>query len=167
MNHEFYMHHALRLARKALAAGDFPVGCAMVYEDRVIAEGFRKNSKGPAANEVDHAEIIALRQLTGRGIDPRRVTVFTTMEPCLMCLGALLISGIRNIVYAYEDVMGGGTSCDLTPLGPLYSRPAVNIVAHVLRLESLALFAAFFRNPENSYWKDSQLATYTLNQFPG
>ena len=86
------------------------------------------------------------------------------MEPCLMCLGALVLSGIGEIVYAYEDVMGGGTRCDLTKLTPLYKNFKFSIVPSVLRNESLQLFKAFFQNPKNAYWRGSLLASYTLSQ---
>ena len=55
------------------------------------------------------------------------LTIFCTMEPCLMCLGAIMLSGIRKIVYAYEDVMGGGTGCDLSGLKPLYSNNHMSV----------------------------------------
>jgi tRNA(adenine34) deaminase len=166
MNYEDYMKQALRLAAKALFAGEFPVGCIIVYDDKIVAEGYRRNAGRGLANEMDHAEIIALRRLSDRlqDMDKSRITVFTTMEPCLMCFGALLINGVRNIVWAYEDAMGGACACDLSTLSPLYRDQKVNIVSHILRQDSLELFKAFFLNPENDYWKDSLLAEYTLEQ---
>ena len=92
------------------------------------------------------------------------LTLYCTMEPCLMCFGATLLSGIKRIVYAYEDVMGGGTRCDLSGLPILYKDTNVTIVPHVLRRQSLELFKAFFLKPENNYWKNSLLAEYTLAQ---
>jgi tRNA(adenine34) deaminase len=82
----------------------------------------------------------------------------------MMCLGAMILSGISEIVYAYEDIMGGGTNCDLTKLTPLYKDCRISIVPNVLRQESLELFKAFFKNPKNSYWRGSLLAGYTLSQ---
>ncbi len=66
--------------------------------------------------------------------------------------------------YAYEDVMGGGTHCDLSQLPPLYRDNPVAIVPGILRAESLALFKAFFNDPDCRYWNKSQLAEYTLAQ---
>ena len=80
-----------------------------------------------------------------------------------MCYSTMILNGIRNIVYAYEDVMGGGTNLPLESLKPLYAKMNVNITPHVLREQSLDLFKKFFSNPENLYWKDSLLANYTLN----
>ena len=74
-----------------------------------------------------------------------------------------MLSGISEIVYAYEDVMGGGTRCDFTKLPSLYKNHRISIVPNILRKESLQLFKAFFENPENSYWRGSLLAKYTLS----
>ena len=166
MNHEYFMGKALELARRALDRGEFPVGCVMVHQGEIIATGTRKYTRGDAKNEIDHAEMIALRRLSEQteDIDRGKVIVYCTMEPCLMCLAAIVISGIRNIVYAYEDVMGGGTSCNLTLLKPLYSRSPISILPDIGRNRSLALFKAFFANPQNDYWQNSLLARYTLDQ---
>lgn len=160
------MERALEQAEKALARGDFPVGCVMVYHDTVILSSSRQNSLGGALNEIDHAEIIALRKLsTFQGdIDKNEITLFTTLEPCLMCFGAMILSGIGRVVYAYEDVMGGAAMCDLSVLNPLYKDHEIAIVSNILRKDSLKLFKAFFSDPENAYWKGSLLARYTLAQ---
>ena len=165
MEHEKYMRMALRQAREALSAGEFPVGCVMVYDGEVVASGRRSNSVG-RPNEIDHAEILALRALLAddRSLDLGRVTVYSTMEPCLMCYATMLVNGIRRFVFSYEDAMGGGTNLPLPMLSPLYSGMNVTIVGEVLRNESLALFKEFFSSPDCEYLQSSLLATYTLNQ---
>ena len=166
MNYERFMKKALQQAEDALARGDFPVGCVLVHREKVLVTGVRKGTTGDGKNELDHAEMVALRRLID--IDPPvnhgDLTLFCTMEPCLMCYAALILAGIGKIVYAYEDVMGGGISCELSRLKPLYSKSPITIVADVLRGESLQLFQAFFSNPVNHYWKNSLLAEYTQAQ---
>ncbi len=110
--------------------------------------------------------MVALRRLieVRDPVDHGEVTVFCTMEPCLMCYAALILAGIGKIVFAYEDVMGGGSGCELSRLNPLYKNSPITVVANVLRTESLQLFKAYFSNPANSYWKQSLLAEYTLAQ---
>jgi len=168
MNHEYYMREALVLAEAALKEGEFPVGCVLVCKNGILATGSRKGTLGVTANEVDHAEIIALRNLSctdsNIDIDRNEITLYSTMEPCLMCFGAVLLSGIGRIVYAYEDVMGGGAGCDIEQLSPLYRNNLIEIIPGILRKESLAIFKAFFSNPANPYWKGSLLADYTLAQ---
>ena len=166
MTNEKFMKKALELAEDALKRGEFPVGCAMVYRDRILVTGSRKGTATDDRNEIDHAEMVALRNLIDlkESVDHSEITVFCTMEPCLMCYAALILAGIGNIVYAYEDVMGGGSMCELSRLKPLYKNSPIKVVGNVMRKESLGLFKAFFSNPDNHYWQDSLLAEYTLAQ---
>ncbi len=166
MDDEYFMRKALKEAEKAFAAGEFPVGCVLVNDNRVIASGSRIGTAGDCKNEIDHAEIAALRQMSSRYPEspPRPLKAFCTMEPCLMCLGALLINQVNEIVYAYEDAMGGATNCNLSELGPLYAGMELTVKARVMRAKSLELFKAFFNKPENRYWQGSLLARYTLAQ---
>lgn len=162
--HEHFMRLALNEAAEALQAGEFPVGCVLAGGGRVLASAKRRNSAGPGANELDHAEVLALRALlqTNPGADCREITVYATMEPCLMCFATLLLSGIRRFVWAYEDVMGGGTALPLEQLPELYADMQVELVHGVLRGQSLVLFQEFFGR--HAYWGDSLLARYTLAQ---
>ena len=166
IEHEHSMDAALNEARAALAAGEFPVGCVFVADGAIVARGHRENSGEDGRNEIDHAEVLTLRELLALrpAIDPGAVTVYSTMEPCLMCFSTLLLSGVRNFVWAYEDVMGGGTNLPLSMLNPLYRGMEVHLLDQVRRDESLRLFQQFFRS--GSYWQDSLLARYTLAQTP-
>jgi tRNA(adenine34) deaminase len=165
MDYEFFMAKALDEAEHALHRGEFPVGCVTVYKGRVLATGARVRTRPDEVNELDHAEMVALRRVVDQHRPVRRdqVTVFTTLEPCLMCYGAMIVNGIRRIVYAYEDVMGGGTSLDLKGLPPFYDVEMI-IVPHVLRRESLILFKKYFSDPQNTYLMGTLLAEYTLKQ---
>lgn len=158
------MKKALDQAKQALEAGEFPVGCVLVYQGRILQSGARRRSIGTKRNEVDHAEMVALRRLSdlGDAIDHSQITAFSTLEPCLMCFSALILAGIGEIVYAYEDIMGGGTGCELARLPPLYRDSLLKVVPGVLRAESLALFKVFFADPANDYLRNSLLAEYTL-----
>ena len=165
MDHEFFMREALKEAEKALLSNEFPVGCVMVYENRVVASGSRIHSKGSVINETDHAEIIALQQLSRiRDIEKNKVSVFCNLEPCLMCYAALILSGIGEIVYAYEDVMGGGTSCDLSKLNPLYKNAKVSLTPNILRNKSITLCKTYFSDPETNYLQNTLLERVTLSQ---
>ncbi len=162
--YERFMQEALSEARQALDQGEFPVGCVFVENEKIVARGRRVNSSQANQNEIDHAEIITLRTLleSNKAIDPAEITVYSTMEPCLMCYATMLLSGIRCFVWAYEDVMGGGTNLPLDTLRPLYAEMQVECVGNICRQESLLLFQEFFQR--YSYWQDSFLADYTLKQ---
>jgi len=177
-----WMKQALALGEKALEAGEFPVGCILVSGNSVVGSGARQHSKLGQLNELDHGEIVAIRDWLSRGAAREGVvSAYCTMEPCLMCLGALILNGVNRIVYAYEDVMGGAAGLDRSePLTAewkksnsamdksilqehLYCADTIEIVGGVCRRESLALFKKFFQDERNSYWKGSLLARYTLN----
>jgi len=171
LDEQRYMTLALEQAKKAFEMGEFPVGCVIVQKGRVIAGGARKGTtQDPLfCSEIDHAEIRALKSLekTQTVIDSNEAVLFCTMEPCLMCFGAIMLSGIKKIVYAYEDPMGGGTCCDLERMTPLYKNSGINIVSGVLREKSLDLFYDFFNKETNQYWKNSYLEAYTRDQKRG
>ena len=169
LEHDYFMKMALDHAEQALAEGEFPVGCVIAHQEELIATGARTGSRlnsgeRTVPSEIDHAEINALKSFYDLDISiPREeITLYCTLEPCLMCFGAIMISRIGTLVFAYEDVMGGGTSCDLKTTGPLYADSRIEIIPHVMRNESLKLFKTFFSNPDNDYWKESLLADYTI-----
>ena len=160
------MQRAIAQARRALEAGEFPVGCVLVHRGTVIADGRRAGSARQEPDELNHAEIVALRNLErlGAGVAREEITLYSTMEPCMMCLGAIMLNRIGTLVYAYEDVMGGAAGFPRQRLSPLYRDSPLQIIGHVLRAESLALFRDFFSRPGNTYWRGSLLARYTLQQ---
>ncbi len=164
MDYDYFMNIALTQAKEALLAGDFPVGCVVVCDGNTIATGMRKGTGTDNPNEIDHAEMVALKRLSesGKTFDAKRITVFSTLEPCLMCFGAILLAGAEKIVYAYEDVMGGGTSCDLTKISPLYRNCNISIVSGVMRQESIKLFKKYFADSPNNYLNGTLLAKYTI-----
>ena len=147
-NDEYYMGLALEQAGIALDRGDFPVGCVIVQASKVLALGERQGTTDdkPFFSEIDHAEIRALKNLENclGPFEPEKAVLYVTMEPCLMCFAAIILSGIKKIVYAFEDPMGGGTKCDLAKLPSLYKNCDIHVVPGILRRESHKLFYRFF-----------------------
>jgi tRNA(adenine34) deaminase len=148
MGHEYYMRETLVEAKAALAAEEFPVGCVLALDGEIVARGHRKNSRTEVANEIDHAEVVTLRELLADrpGIDCGRITAYSTMEPCLMCYSTMLLSGIRHFVYGYEDMMGGGTNLPLFQLNPLYAemQAQVQVEGVCCEMSALPCFNGFF-----------------------
>jgi tRNA(adenine34) deaminase len=165
MNDEYFMREALKEAEKAFINKEFPVGCIITYNDKIIARGSRKGSFGKTPGETDHAEINTIKILHKTHPDlPRdKMTIYCTMEPCLMCLSAIIFSGFNKIVYAYEDVMGGGCNIKNEFFPGFYRERMPEIKRGVLRNQSLELFKNFFKSPDNIYWKGSHLSEYTLS----
>lgn len=104
---ERYMRLALDLAREAERAGEIPVGAVVVIHGRVIGRG----SNCPIARNdpTAHAEILALREsaLTVDNYRLEDATVFSTLEPCVMCAGALVAARVRRLVFAARDIRFG------------------------------------------------------------
>jgi tRNA(adenine34) deaminase len=166
MSHDYFMNLALVQAEEALNKGEFPVGCVIVLNDKLVSSGKRTGTVPGMVNETDHAEMNALRGISASfSMEERKnMSLYCTLEPCLMCFSAIMLTGIGRIIYAYEDAMGGGTSVDLASAAPLYAELRPEVISGVMRNKSLDLFRAFFSAPDNQYWKNSLLEKYTLSQ---
>lgn len=108
-DHRYYLDMAFEEADAALAAGTYPIGAVIVGpEGEVIARG--RNRVIDSGDISAHAEVDAIRQAGGLLRSPaykHRCTIYTTVEPCLMCTGALIFADIDNIVWAMSDDVGG------------------------------------------------------------
>ena len=102
-----YVRRAIQLALEAEVAGDLPVGAVVTLDGTVIAEGRNQVIK-PEYIPGNHAEIMALRAVPAP-LWPRarQMTMFTSLEPCMMCMCALLVQGVGRVVYAAADPDGG------------------------------------------------------------
>ena len=107
MKKEFLMREALVQAKKALKKGEVPIGAVVVLGDEIIGRGYNQpiTTRDPTA----HAEIIALKEASNR-LDNYRLNeaiIYTTLEPCLMCSGALVHARIKKIIFAAQDTKSG------------------------------------------------------------
>ena len=96
--HIKYMKEALKQAKKAYALGEVPIGCVIVYEDKIIARGY--NRRNTDKNTLAHAEVSAINRASKKLGDWRLedCTLYVTLEPCQMCAGAIVQSRITNVV---------------------------------------------------------------------
>lgn len=107
MDHEHFMKQALREAKNAFHEGEVPIGAVVVINDKIIARGYNQVEK--LNDSTAHAEIIALTSAfnyLGAKYLPD-ATLYVTVEPCLMCTGALYWSKIGSVVYGAEDEKNG------------------------------------------------------------
>ena len=108
MDDHSYMAMALALAREAEDTGEVPVGAVVVLHDRVIGRG--RNSPIERSDPTAHAEILALREASA-AIGNYRLegaTLYVTLEPCVMCAGALVTARIHRLVFGARDLRFGG-----------------------------------------------------------
>ena len=141
---EEYMRMALAEAEQAAAIGETPIGAVLVIEDRIIAaaHNMRETWQDPTA----HAESIVLRDASaklGRWRLPD-ATVYVTMEPCLMCAGALVLARIGRLVYGCRDERAGalGSAYDVVRDGKL--NHVYRITPGVLEAECRVVLQGFF-----------------------
>ena len=104
-----HLRHAIRLAHEARQIGNLPIGAVITLDDQVVAEGMNAIWV-PELNPSRHAEIKALRavppELWMRG---REMTVYSTLEPCLMCMSMILLHRIGRVVFGSSDSRGGAS----------------------------------------------------------
>lgn len=144
MDDREFMREALGEAAKAAAAGEVPVGAVVVRAGRVFARGH--NRPIGSADPTAHAEIVAVRKAARKAGNYRLADcdLYVTVEPCAMCLGALVQARVRRLVFGAADPKAGAVSSVMAfPFDRLNHRP--EIVAGVLADESAALLRAFFR----------------------
>ena len=107
MKKELLMKEALVQAKKALKKGEVPIGAVVVLGDKIIGRGYNQpiTTKDPTA----HAEIIALKEASNRLENYRlnEAIIYTTLEPCLMCVGALVHARIKKVIFAAQDTKSG------------------------------------------------------------
>lgn len=102
LNHEYYMLEALKEAEKAGIRGDRPIGCVIVHHGKIIARG--SNQIETANSNLLHAEIDAMHQCAPFLKEHARDCIlYTTVEPCIMCLSTIVMTNIHHIVFAIED----------------------------------------------------------------
>jgi tRNA(adenine34) deaminase len=142
--HERFMRAALDQAKAAAAAGEVPIGAVVVHDGLVIATGF--NQPISAVDPTAHAEVVALRRAAAVVANYRLTgaTLYVTVEPCLMCVGAIVHARVSTVVYGAEDPKGGAIVSVLrVALLPLNHR--FEVVPGVLAEDARTLLVDFFR----------------------
>src|ERR1700690_105693 len=140
----YFMRLALEEATKAYVAGEIPVGAVVTRNGEVLSRAYnlREYAKDPAA----HAEILSLRASTLKSDSWRLVgsTLYVTMEPCIMCAGALINARIQRLVYGCRDPKAGGVDSLYNILGDTRLNHQIEVTSGVLAHESSLLLKQFF-----------------------
>ena len=141
-----YMRLALEQARKASAQGEVPIGAVLVRDGQVLARAhnFRETWQDPTA----HAEIVAIREAATQSGSWRLTdtTLYVTLEPCAMCIGAIILARIPRLVFGAMDPKAGACGSVLNVPVEQRLNHRVEVIGRTLEQESQELLQTFFRN---------------------
>lgn len=144
-DHAVHMRCALDEARLAAAAGEVPIGAVLVVEGAVVARAHNRREvwQDPTA----HAELIAIREASAQLRTWRLVggTLYATMEPCAMCIGAAILARVERVVFGVRDPKGGACGSVLNIPEERRLNHRIEVVGGVLEDESRALLQEFFK----------------------
>jgi len=141
----FWMQRALELAQKAQSLGEVPVGAVLVKDDQIIGEGY--NAPIGQHDPTAHAEIMALRDAAQRLGNYRllNTTLYVTIEPCVMCAGALVHARINEVIFGATEPRTGGAGSVFNVLQSDQLNHQVNVRGGVLADECALLLQQFFK----------------------
>ncbi|WP_455210976.1 tRNA adenosine(34) deaminase TadA [Kaarinaea lacus] len=145
VNDEYWMRKALQLARHAESLGEVPVGAVLVKDNKLLAEGWNQpiTSHDPTA----HAEIVAMRQ-AGRHLENYRIVdtvLYVTLEPCVMCAGALIHARVKRVVYGASDPKAGADESVFRLLQDDRFNHRIEVTGGVLAEECGQMLSQFFQ----------------------
>ena len=144
-DHEIWMGRALELARIAADVGEVPVGAVVIRDGELLGEGF--NQVITARDPTAHAEIIALRQAGLHDGNYRLpgTTLYVTIEPCTMCVGAMIHARIDTVIYGATEPKAGALVSNLQLADQACYNHRLQVVGGVLAGECGDLISEFFR----------------------
>ena len=143
---EKFMREAIRQARKAEKIEEVPIGCVIVYEDKIIARGY--NRRNIDKNTLAHAELSAIKKASKKLGDWRLegCTMYVTLEPCQMCAGAIVQARIDKVVIGSMNPKAGCAGSVLNLLQMSAFNHQVELETGVLEAECSAMLSNFFKN---------------------
>lgn len=147
---EKYMKEALKQAKKAEKIDEVPIGCVIVYEDKIIARGY--NRRNTDKNTLSHAELIAIRKASRKLGDWRLegCEMYVTLEPCQMCSGAIVQSRIDKVYIGCMNSKAGCAGSVLNLLQVDKFNHQVEIEKGILEDECSKIISSFFKNLRKS-----------------
>lgn len=142
---EKYMKEALKQAKKAYALGEVPIGCAIVYQDKIIGRGY--NRRNTDKNTLAHAEITAINKASKKMGDWRLedCTLYVTLEPCQMCAGAIVQARITEVVMGSMNPKAGCGGSILNILQMPEFNHQVQVKRGILAQECTDMLTTFFK----------------------
>ncbi|WP_289047226.1 tRNA adenosine(34) deaminase TadA [uncultured Psychrobacter sp.] len=141
-----WMHEALNLAKQGAEHGEVPVGAILVHNQQIIGQGFNEPIRRHDATA--HAEIIALRDACRRLNNyrlPLQTTLYVTLEPCTMCIGALIHARVDRLIYAASEPRAGMVGSQMNLAAEPFYNHRIQVYKGLCREHSSQMLKAFFR----------------------
>lgn len=144
---EFFLKEAIKQAKKAGDIGDVPIGCVIVFEDKIIARAYNRRNKDKST--LAHAEIIAIKKACKKIGDWRLedCTMYITLEPCPMCAGAIIQSRIKRVVLGAMNPKAGcaGSIINILQTEGFNHKTEISLIDEPLHSECVSLLTSFFK----------------------
>ena len=136
---EYFMNIALKEAMKAYEEDEIPVGAVIVYQDQIIGRGYNQSQR--LKDSTAHAEMIAITSAQNK-IGSKYLNgceLYVTLEPCMMCCGAIFLSKISKVIYGLDDKEKG-----FLRLSKEYTNKKLEIISNIQEIKSKELLDSFF-----------------------
>lgn len=152
-----YMKEAVKQAKKAYALGEVPIGCVIVYEDKIIGRGY--NRRTIDKNTLAHAELQAIRKASRKMNDWRLedCTLYVTLEPCQMCSGAIVQARIRRVVVGCMNPKAGCAGSIMNLLQVPQFNHQVELTTGIMGEECSRMMKTFFKELRQKIEQSSAL----------
>ena len=139
------MRQALKEANKALLIDEVPIGCVIVKENKIIARGH--NKRETKKEVTGHAELEAIRKASKKLNDWQLIDcdIYITLEPCIMCMGAIIQSRIRNVYFGARDYKGGALGSSINVLEAKNINHHPNVEGGILEEECSLIISNYFK----------------------
>ncbi len=140
-----YMKEAIKEAKKAELLDEVPIGCVIVKDDKIIARGH--NQRETKQSPIGHAEIVAITKASKK-LNSWRLEgcdIYVTLEPCIMCSGAIIQSRINKVYFGASDPKGGAFGSSLNVLDAKNINHHPEIISGVLKEECSQIITNYFR----------------------
>ena len=145
----YFMQQALKCAETAQEKDEVPIGAVIVKDNKIIAKGYNKSIT--LKDTTAHAEIIAIRKACKKLNNYRLndCSIYVTIEPCSMCMGALILARIKNLYFGAKDIKAGACGSVLD-IPKAKTNHKINVFGGLLEPECARIIKEFFKNKRNN-----------------
>lgn len=141
----YFMQQALKCAQTAQEKDEVPIGAVIVKDNKIIARGYNKSIS--LKDTTSHAEIVAIRKACKK-LNNYRLTdcsIYVTIEPCSMCMGALILARIKNLYYGAKDIKAGACG-SVVDISKIKTNHKINVSGGLLEQDCATIIKRFFKN---------------------